>query len=208
MKLSLEYLKRCSAETGHQVAALEKVVQLGELAGDIARHPLLGNALALKGGTALNLCFGPPGRLSVDLDYNYIAHVEREKMLAARPTMENAVTELAERHGYRFQRSRTVKKGRRPPTALHLIGWNQKETAVSDDMGVEETGEDAATGRVARGLDCRHEHGPTLGLFCLQSAAQDTNQVRLLFDSSIEAYHPIVPCIQFLPPSAPLPPPA
>lgn len=113
MKLSLEYLKRCSAETGHQVAALEKVVRLGELAGDIARHPLLGNALALKGGTALNLCFGPPGRLSVDLDYNYIAHVEREKMLADRPTMEDAVTELAERHGYRFQRSADAFAGRK-----------------------------------------------------------------------------------------------
>ena len=105
---------------------------------------------------------------------------------------------------------RKVKKVRRPATAMHLVGWYQKETSVSDDtgVGVEGTGEDAATGRGARGLDCRHEHGPTLGLFCLQSAAQDTNQVRLLFDSSIEAYHPIVPCIQFLRPSAPPPPPA
>jgi len=84
MSPSLEYLERCSAETGYQVSALEKVVRLGEMAADIARHPLLGEALALKGGTALNLCFGPPGRLSVDLDYNYIAHIEREKMLAAR----------------------------------------------------------------------------------------------------------------------------
>ncbi len=113
MKLSLDYLKRCSAESGHQVAALEKVVRLGELAADIARHPLLGNALALKGGTALNLCFGPPGRLSVDLDYNYIAHVEREKMLAARPTVENAVMELAERHEYRVQRSADAFAGRK-----------------------------------------------------------------------------------------------
>jgi hypothetical protein len=101
-----------------------------------------------------------------------------------------------------------VKKSRRPATALHLAGWNQKETPVSDDMGMEETSEDAATRRVARGLDCRHEHGRSLWLLCLQSAAQDTNQIRLLFDSGSEAYHPIVPCIQFLRPSAPLPPPA
>ena len=105
-------------------------------------------------------------------------------------------------------RSRKVKKVRRPATAMHLVGWYQKETSVSDDTGVEETGEGAATWRGARGLDCRHEHGPSLWLFCLQSAAQDTNQVRRLFDGSIEAYHPIVPCIQFLRQSAPLRPPA
>jgi hypothetical protein len=44
---------------------LEKVVRLGEIAGDIARHPLLGEALTLKGGSALNLCYGPPRRLAV-----------------------------------------------------------------------------------------------------------------------------------------------
>jgi predicted nucleotidyltransferase component of viral defense system len=113
MSPSLEYLERCSAETGYQVSPLEKVVRLGELAGDIARHPFLGEALALKGGTALNLCFGPPGRLSVDLDYNYIAHVEREKMLADRLRVEEAVAEIAGRHGYRVQRSADAFAGRK-----------------------------------------------------------------------------------------------
>jgi predicted nucleotidyltransferase component of viral defense system len=60
---------------------LEKVIQLGKFADEISKHPFLGQALALKGGTALNLCSGMPKRLSVDLDYNYIAHAEREKML-------------------------------------------------------------------------------------------------------------------------------
>jgi hypothetical protein len=69
---SVEFLERAAAETGFQVEALEKVVRLGELAADVARHPLLGPALAFKGGTALNLCWGPPSRLSVDLDYNVI----------------------------------------------------------------------------------------------------------------------------------------
>jgi hypothetical protein len=69
MNVSLEYLQRCSAQTGYQVPPLEKVVRLGEMAGDVERHPFLGKVLALKGGTALNLCFGPPKRLSVDLDF-------------------------------------------------------------------------------------------------------------------------------------------
>ena len=82
MNVSLEYLERCSAQTGYPVPLLEKVVRLGDMAGDVARHPFLGSILALKGGTALNLCFGPPKRLSVDLDFIYTGHREREKMLA------------------------------------------------------------------------------------------------------------------------------
>jgi predicted nucleotidyltransferase component of viral defense system len=77
------------------VAALEKGARLGELAGDIMRHPFLGKALALKGGSALNLCLGPPKRLSVDLDFNYTGHAEREKMLEERPLIEAALIELA-----------------------------------------------------------------------------------------------------------------
>ena len=84
MSASLEYLERCSAETGFPVAGLEKVVRLGEMAADVGRHPLLCKALVLKGGTVLNLAFGPPERLSVDLDFNYVGAVERERMLAER----------------------------------------------------------------------------------------------------------------------------
>lgn len=117
MNVSLEYLERCTAETGFQIDSLEKVTRLGEMASDIARHPFLGDVLALKGGTALNLCFGPPARLSVDLDFNYIGHLEREKMLADRPKVEQAVEEVARRHGYRVQRSADAFAGRK----LYLI---------------------------------------------------------------------------------------
>ena len=113
MNVSLEYLQRCSAQTGYAVLPLEKVIRLGEMAGDVARHPFLGNVLALKGGTGINLCFGPPKRLSVDLDYNYIGHVDREKMLFDRPRVEQAVTELAGRKGYRVQRSSDAFAGRK-----------------------------------------------------------------------------------------------
>jgi len=60
---------------------LDKVIRLGEMAGDVARHPFTGRAMALKGGTELNLCFGEPKQLSVDLDDNYIGHADREVML-------------------------------------------------------------------------------------------------------------------------------
>jgi len=116
MSVSAGYLLQCGAETGFPAATLERVVRLGELAGNIARHPVLGEALLLKGGTPLNLGFGPPQRLSVDLDYNYVTHVEREQMLADRPRVEDAVAQLAERQGYRVQRSADAFAGRK----LHL----------------------------------------------------------------------------------------
>jgi hypothetical protein len=50
MSVSLKYLQDCSAQTGYRVEPLEKVVRLGEMAADVARHPFLGSVLALKGG--------------------------------------------------------------------------------------------------------------------------------------------------------------
>lgn len=113
MSPSLEYLERCAAESGYRVEALEKVARLGELAADIARHPFLGPALVLKGGTALNLCFGAPTRLSVDLDFNYVGHPGRERMLAERPRVEATVEELARRRSYTVQRSADAFAGRK-----------------------------------------------------------------------------------------------
>jgi hypothetical protein len=113
MRVSQQYLERCAEESGFQVGTLEKVIRLGELAGDVTRHGLLGRVLLLKGGTPLNLCFGAPARLSVDLDFNYIGHVERERMLEYRPEVEAAMVELARRSGYRVQRSADAFAGRK-----------------------------------------------------------------------------------------------
>jgi len=114
MSVSLTYLERCAGDTGYSVPTLEKVTRLGEIAATIARHPALSAALALKGGTALNLCTGlAPTRMSVDLDYNYIAHAERPRMLAERPDVESVVEEVAHRLGYRVQRSRDEFAGRK-----------------------------------------------------------------------------------------------
>ena len=113
MNISQEYLERCAAETGFQIGPLEKVARLGEMASHLARHPILGESLILKGGTALNLCFGTPKRLSVDLDFNYISHVDREKMLKDRPLIDDAATELSRRLGYLVQRSADAFAGRK-----------------------------------------------------------------------------------------------
>ncbi len=113
MSVSLGYLERCAADSGFQPSAIEKVIRLGELAADVGRHPLLQHALVLKGGTALNLAFGAPQRLSVDLDFNYIAHADRERMLEDRPRMEAALADLARRRSYTVQRSADAFAGRK-----------------------------------------------------------------------------------------------
>lgn len=113
MRVSLAFLERCSGESGFPVAGLEKVVRLGAMAADIGRHPLLSTVLLLKGGTALNLAFGPPERLSVDLDFNYIGALERADMVSDRPRIERALEDLAQRSGYRVQRSAESFAGRK-----------------------------------------------------------------------------------------------
>ena len=113
MNLNAEYLDELAADTGFRPETLEKVIRLGELAADIGRHPLLSRVLALKGGTALNLMFGAPARLSVDLDFNYIGHEDRAHAQADRPEVERAVTIIAEGQGYRVQLSRDSHAGRK-----------------------------------------------------------------------------------------------
>lgn len=103
MPVSREFLEDCAQSTGHRATTLEKVVHLGDIAREIHRHPSLGVQLALKGGTALNLCPGPPDRLSVDLDFNFIGCADRAGMHEARPTLEGSLRALLQRLGYRVQ---------------------------------------------------------------------------------------------------------
>jgi len=58
MSFSAARLSQLSAVTDFRPETLEKVLRLEKLLGDIAQHPLLSDALVLKGGTALNLFSG------------------------------------------------------------------------------------------------------------------------------------------------------
>lgn len=113
MKLTVEQLQTFGAETGFRPDTLEKVIRLGEFVADVDRHPLLSRALALKGGTALNLMYGAPARLSVDLDFNYIGEADRARMQRERPDVERALELIGRRQGYRLQWSRDAHAGRK-----------------------------------------------------------------------------------------------
>jgi predicted nucleotidyltransferase component of viral defense system len=57
-----------------------------------------------KGGTALNVFHLGLDRLSVDIDLNYIGELDREKMLAERPALEEALGRILAAQGYRIRR--------------------------------------------------------------------------------------------------------
>ena len=113
MNLSAEHIEGLATETGFRPETLEKVIRLGEFAADVGRHPLLSRVLALKGGTALNLMFGSPVRLSVDLDFNYIGQAEQAGVQADRPEVERAIVIIGEGQGYRVQQSGDAHAGRK-----------------------------------------------------------------------------------------------
>lgn len=113
MNRNREWFQARAQETGFRADTLERVTRLGELAAEVGRHPLLGRVLALKGGTALNLAFGPPSRLSVDLDFNYVGAEGREGMLEQRPDVERAAAAVAAAGGYQLQWSRPEHAGRK-----------------------------------------------------------------------------------------------
>ena len=113
MRPDRERIEHLSAETGFRSNVLEKVIRLTDILNDIFKHPFLSDALVLKGGTALNLFFGPPSRLSVDLDFNYIGVTDKVEMLNNRNRVENTVTSICEASGYFVQKSAYAHAGRK-----------------------------------------------------------------------------------------------
>jgi predicted nucleotidyltransferase component of viral defense system len=120
LRYSREYLERLAGQTGFRPDTLEKVLRLERFLDQVNRHPYLGPRLALKGGTALNVFYGRAPRLSVDLDFNYIGALDREKMLRERPDVERAVEQIASGEEYRIQRGAEEHAGRK----FYLGYWN------------------------------------------------------------------------------------
>jgi len=127
-----DLISALSAESSFPAGPLEKVIRLGEVAAAVARHPLLSRVLALKGGTALNMFDGPPPRLSVDLDFNFIGALDREEMLRARPDLERAVDAIARELKYEIQRSRDEFAGRK--IFLNFVSVNGSPDRIEIDL--------------------------------------------------------------------------
>lgn len=102
--LTRQQLQQAAAESGFQVESYEKVYVLVRLLEAIRAHPFLGQRMALKGGTALNLFVLDLPRLSVDIDLNYIGAAARETMLAERPRLEQALQQVTGRMNLTIKR--------------------------------------------------------------------------------------------------------
>jgi Nucleotidyl transferase AbiEii toxin, Type IV TA system len=72
----------------------------------------------LKGGTALNVFHSDLDRLSVDIDVNYVGAIEKERMDADRPGLEDQITRLMESKGYAARREPSEHAGANGSTAM------------------------------------------------------------------------------------------
>lgn len=109
--LSRTHLQRAAADSGFQVESYEKVHMLVGLLEAVRAHPFLGQRMALKGGTALNLFVLDLPRLSVDIDLNYVGASDRATMLAERPRVEQALEQVFGRMGLAVKRGPTEHAG-------------------------------------------------------------------------------------------------
>lgn len=103
MRFTPAQIRELAQSTGFPPENLEKVLRLRELLIEFHRHSVLKGKLVLKGGTALNLFYLKLARLSVDIDLNYIGHVDREAALKDRPEICKAVEQIARGLGYQLQ---------------------------------------------------------------------------------------------------------
>ena len=125
-------LLRLAESTGYRVDTLEKVIRLVDLLSEMDQHPLLGSCLVLKGGTALNLGFGAPRRLSVDLDFNFIGAADRQEMQETRPRVEQAVEAIGRNQGYAVQKSAESHASRK-----HYLSYRGVSNGLSDRLEVD-----------------------------------------------------------------------
>ena len=103
MKFTPAQIRELAETTRFPAENLEKVLRLRELLIEFHKHTILKGKLALKGGTALNLFYLNLARLSVDIDLNYIGHIDREATLKDRPEIITAVEQIAAGLGYQLQ---------------------------------------------------------------------------------------------------------
>lgn len=93
-------LRRHAGAYGYDVRSFEKAVRLLGIVVAVSAEPYLRDQFALKGGSALNLFLLDAPRLSVDLDLNFVGDPERERMLANRESVEEALASLVSTLGY------------------------------------------------------------------------------------------------------------
>ena len=100
MQLDRLTLGRRAKELGFVRDTLEKVCRLADVLKFMESDELLSEAIALKGGTAINLTIFDLPRLSVDIDLDYCRSIDRGKMLADRDIITDKISKYMNANGY------------------------------------------------------------------------------------------------------------
>lgn len=95
------YFERISAQTEFMVWPLEKLYRILLILSEVNSSELC-EYLALRGGTAINLCYEQLPRLSIDIDLVAIKNGDRDKMLTYRQMIRTRLTELLNSAGYQL----------------------------------------------------------------------------------------------------------
>lgn len=88
-------LGKHAKELGFVRDTYEKVCRLTEILKFFENDAMLGNSLALKGGTAINLTIFNLPRLSVDIDLDFSENVTRDEMMATRSIINDRIEKFA-----------------------------------------------------------------------------------------------------------------
>lgn len=132
MKRDLRTISELSEQTGFLLLTVEKVIRLAEILTEIHSHPFLSNRLVLKGGTAIQLFYLKAKRLSVDLDFNYIGALEKNKMLEERPQVEEALKRSCASLGYTMRRIPTEEHAGGKWRLVYQSATNQSQVLELD----------------------------------------------------------------------------
>jgi len=100
MQLDRLTLGRLAKELGFVRDTLEKVCRLTDVLKFMESDEFLSEAIALKGGTAINLTIFNLPRLSVDIDLDYCRSIDREAMLADRDIIMEKIGKYMAANGY------------------------------------------------------------------------------------------------------------
>jgi len=98
--LTKKQFEQIQKTTGFNLDLLEKVYHLTRTLNKIQEHTKLKENLIIKGGTALNFIFFPVSRLSIDLDFDYIGEISKEKMVKQRKYIEKYIKEISSQLDY------------------------------------------------------------------------------------------------------------
>jgi predicted nucleotidyltransferase component of viral defense system len=93
-------LLRQAQELGFVRDTFEKMLRLVEIFHFMSNDPLLSTALALKGGTAINLTIFDLPRLSMDIDLDYAFANSRDEMMRDREMISSVLRRYMAAEGY------------------------------------------------------------------------------------------------------------